>query len=181
MYRLSHGQLGVSSGCLTLNFMSGKGLLFDTLLADLSPFLHSDRCAMIAVTPNVYMRACVHFLFPAQAPSVELFPAQAPSVDVFPSQHAQAPCVDAFPSYSLLKLLLWMRSLPIPSFCGCVPFLFPAQAPSVAVFNSSPCSSSFCAFLFLLWPCSLPSTCSAVTCTHCSVCLWTLQQCLCIG
>ena len=37
---------------------------------------------------------------------------------------AQAPCVAVFPSYSLLKLLVWLCSLPTPcssSLCGCVP------------------------------------------------------------
>ena len=72
---------------------------------------------------------CVPFLFPAQAPSVAVFPSY--------SLLKLLLC----PSYSLLKLLLWLCSLPIPcssSFCGCVPFLFPAQAPSAL---PSPCSA----------------------------------------
>ena len=52
---------------------------------------------------------------------------------------AQAPCVAVIPSYSLLKILVWLCSLPIPcssSLCGCVPFLLPSLAPCVAVFPS---------------------------------------------
>ena len=63
-----------------------------------------------------FLCGCVPFLFPAQAS-----------------------CVAVFPSYSLLKLLVWLCSLPIPcssSLCGCVPFLFPSQAPCVAMFTS---------------------------------------------
>ena len=202
-------------------------MLFDTLLAEdiimincLFPLqLHSDRCAMIAVTPDVY--ACMCSL-PIPCSSSFCGPIPCSSfcgcVPFSTCSSSLCGCVPFL--YSLLKLLLWMRSLPIPSFCGCIPFLFPAQAPSVDVFSSYsllklllwmcslpiPSSSSFCGcvhfqsllklllwlcsllfpapyvdvflsfFLFkLLLPCSLPSTCSAVTCTHCSVCLWALQ------
>ena len=71
------------------------------------------------------------------------------SLPIFP---AQAPSVDAFPSYSLL---LWMHSLPIPSFCGCIPFLFP---PSVDAFPS------YSLLKLLLWMCSLPIPCSSSFC-----------------
>ena len=70
----------------------------------------------------------------------------------------QAPCVAVFPSHSLLKLLVWLCSLPIPcssSLRGCVPFLFPAQAPCVAVFPS------YSLLKLLAWLCSLPIPCSS--------------------
>ena len=79
------------------------------------------------------------------------------------------------PHKELVKSLPFLLvSLPIPcssSLCGCVPFLFPAQAPCVAVFPSYSLLNSLCGcvpFLFpaqlLVWLCSLPIPCTSSLC-----------------
>ena len=62
------------------------------------------------------------------------------------------------------KLLVWLCSLPIPcssSLCGCVPFLFAAQAPCVAVFPS------YSLLKLLVWLCSLPIRCCSSSLCGC--------------